>query len=388
MSFPKSLGFVAACSLAFALQAATGCGGSEFASDAGGGTASQAGSPTGEAGNDAAGVNGGGVAGGGGSLTGGCRGPEDCSDGDPCTQDVCQKDGKCVVSPKCAADQKCCEGDCGECCENSDCDDAVACTDDVCFAGTCQHQPSPTSCGAGHYCSLTDGCLSQEACKASDANACDDGSKCTSDSCEGALCVHAFCDDASRCCPETGCADECCSNQECNTDDDPCTVGVCTAGKCHQTPRCGDGEKCCPGLDGGATCGSCCAAADCSDNVACTVDACIEGRCFNAVGACDTGYTCDPTSGCKKDVECREDAQCASKGCGHCNDGTCSYGCEAGQVCCNNTCQGCCSADDCFDGIDCTDNACVEGKCKFTPNNKLCPLLQTCNVAKRGCVLL
>jgi hypothetical protein len=224
-------------------------------------------------------------------------------------------------------------------------------------------------------------------CQASAAGRCDDGSACTTDSCQGALCAHAFCDGATRCCPDTGCAAECCTNQECDTDDDLCTVGVCTAGRCSQVPRCADGEKCCSGAEG-ATCGSCCSAEDCNDGVVCTVDACIEGRCFNAAGSCDHGYSCDPAVGCKKDVECNIDIDCSSQGCGRCDSGTCHYGCGAGEVCCGNSCQGCCTAADCFDGIDCTDNVCADGKCSFPPNNKKCAVLQTCNIAKRGCVVL
>jgi len=45
-------------------------------------------------------------------------------------------------------------------------------------------------------------------------------------------------------------------------------------------------------------------------------------------------------------------------------------------------------AADCFDGIDCTDNFCTGGVCSFKANNKLCPLLQSCSIPKRGCVLL
>jgi len=387
LRLPNSFGFVAAVGIAFALQAATGCGGAEFASDvAVGGSAGSASQP-GDGGTEQGGSTGAGAPGTGGTILAGCRGPEDCSDGDPCTQDICNKDGVCVVSPQCEANQKCCEGDCGQCCENTDCDDAVACTDDICFAGACQHQPSPTSCGAGHYCSPVADCVAQEACSTAKPEACDDGDACTTDNCQGALCAHAFCDAARLCCPDSGCADECCTNQGCDSDDDPCTVGVCTAGKCSQAPRCSDGEQCCAGPDG-ATCGSCCTASDCGDGLPCTVDACIEGRCFNAPGSCDAGYTCDPTTGCKKDVECKQDVDCSSEGCGRCESGTCLYGCGATEVCCNNQCQGCCTANDCFDGIDCTDNACIEGKCKFTANNKLCPLLQTCKVAKHGCVLL
>ena len=82
------------------------------------------------------------------------------------------------------------------------------------------------------------------------------------------------------------------------------------------------------------------------------------------------------------------DADCQSEGCGRCQDGTCSYGCGAGKMCCANSCQQCCVDGDCYDGIDCTDNACVAGACKFTPNNKHCPLLQQCLVARKGCALL
>jgi hypothetical protein len=395
LSLPKSLGFVAALGLALALQAATGCSGSEFAGDVAGGGSAGAPDPGDggsepKAGTTSSGTSGGGTPGSGGSALGGCRGPEDCSDGDPCTQDVCRKDGVCVLSPTCATDERCCEGSCGECCDDVDCDDQVGCTEDICFAGTCQHQPDSASCGAGKYCSLLGDCMSQEACSAANPKACDDDSNCTVDSCESALCVHAFCadEDATRCCPTTGCAAECCTNQECDTDDDPCTVGVCDGGKCSQAPRCSDGEQCCAGGPAGATCGACCSAKECGDDVGCTVDACIEGRCYNAPGACDSGQTCDPIQGCLKNIECEDDGDCSSQGCGRCDEGTCVYGCGLGQVCCNNSCQGCCSAADCSDGIACTDDSCVEGRCKNAANNKNCPLLQSCNIVRKGCILL
>jgi hypothetical protein len=170
--------------------------------------------------------------------------------------------------------------------------------------------------------------------------------------------------------------------------DQPAPVGVCTAGTCSVAPRCGDGEKCCAGTDGGASCGSCCSAGDCADGVTCTVDLCVDGRCYNAVGKCDAGYTCDPADGCTKDVECEGDEECTGSSCGRCEGGICSYGCGAGLTCCGDSCQQCCDSADCFDGIDCTDNACVGGVCQFTPNNAKCPLLQKCVIARGGCALL
>ena len=35
-------------------------------------------------------------------------------------------------------------------------------------------------------------------------------------------------------------------------------------------------------------------------------------------------------------MECKADADCTSQGCGRCDNGTCAYGCDAGQVCCLN----------------------------------------------------
>jgi hypothetical protein len=398
-SYSTTLGVAGVFGLALALQAATGCGtadqftsGDPFTSVGGeGGEATapaEGGGGSGTAGSVTAGTNTeAGTPGSGGTLLGGCRGPEDCSDGDPCTQDVCRPDGVCVLSPKCAANQQCCEGDCGECCEDTDCDDNIGCTDDECFAGTCMHIPDSASCGAGKYCSLVGDCMAQEPCNPINPAACDDGSLCTKDACAINLCVHDFCSDATQCCPETGCANECCADQECDTDSDPCTVGVCAAGVCSLAPRCGDGEQCCATADG-ASCGSCCSAEECSDDVDCTVDSCVEGRCYNPPGSCEAGFTCDPVEGCTKDVECESDAECTSSSCGRCEEGTCAYGCGAGLVCCDNACQECCGNADCFDGIDCTDNACINGVCKFTANNKNCPLLHHCNVARRGCVLL
>jgi hypothetical protein len=299
------------------LQAAAGCGGSEFSDSTAQGLsgAPQAGARDGDAGQGASsdggnvGASGGSVSGsgstsGGESPNGGCRGPEDCADGDPCSVDSCRANGFCVLTAKCGPGEKCCEGDCGECCDDRDCSDGVDCTEDRCFAGACQHLPRPALCDAAHYCSLTEDCQPLEPCQDETEDECDDGSACTSDACQDNLCLHDFCSDGTRCCPETGCAAECCSDQECDGDDDPCTVGVCTDGKCGQAPLCGDGESCCVSPDGGASCGGCCSASDCQDAIGCTVDACVEGACV------------------------------------------------------------------------------------FTPNNKLCPALQRCLVAKGGCALL
>ena len=296
-SSSTTLGLVGIVALTLAPQLAAGCGtsgaGAPFSSvggqaDAGeaavpteGGGASEGGASATAGTNAIAGVPSSAEAGTPGVFNG-CRGPEDCGDDDPCTQDDCRADGICVLSPKCAAAEKCCEGDCGECCEHQDCDDNIGCTDDVCFAGGCQHVPDDGKCEQGEYCSLLGDCMAKEPCNPLDPAACNDGSTCTADDCSFGLCLHAFCSepDATQCCPETGCAKECCADQECDGDDDPCTVGRCGEGQCSLVPLCAEGEKCCATSDG-ASCGSCCSAEDCNDGIACTVDSCVEGRCYN-----------------------------------------------------------------------------------------------------------
>jgi hypothetical protein len=210
-----------------------------------------------------------------------CGGPEDCDDKHACTIDLCNADGTCDASPKCLGSQKCCddkEGECAECCVDADCDDGVSCTMNTCFSGQCMFVPQDTECDATQYCSVKDGCRARAACgivPGESPDVCDDGSACTADSCENNLCQHDYCGSdpaANLCCEGTGCA-ACCNDSQCDTKGDPCKIGSCTGGKCGTVDRCPAGQECCPSADGlTATCGSCCSAAECDDNVGCTDD--------------------------------------------------------------------------------------------------------------------
>lgn len=208
-----------------------------------------------------------------------CSGPESCDDGDNCTTDFCTTEGSCAWASKCPGN-RCCNGECAECCDDVDCDDQVSCTQNVCFAGRCMYVPDDTACAAGEFCSVTESCRTKTPCAASDtAESCADSSACTTDSCQNGFCEHEFCAEDGLCC-ENGCADDCCDDGQCQDDDrDPCTVGSCQDGKCQQVPLCAAGEQCCPSPDGlTASCGSCCSAADCDDGVGCTKDSCTGTR--------------------------------------------------------------------------------------------------------------
>jgi hypothetical protein len=341
-----------------------------------------------------------------------CGGPEDCDDGVSCTTDLCNADGTCNTSPKCAGAQKCCEGDCAECCDDADCDDGVSCTVNTCFSGQCMYVPEDSACDATQYCSAKDGCRARAACgilvDADPLAECDDQNGCTTDICADNFCRHDFCGKGAAdptltmCCEGTGCAKDCCNDAQCDTDNDPCTVGSCKEGKCSLAPLCAKGQQCCPGADGRtATCGSCCSAAECDDRVSCTEDACGGGQCSHTptTKKCTAGEVCNALKGCQKADICKDSSDChPTNGCQlnpTCEDGSCHFdSCGAGTKCCvsagsatsTSTCAACCDASECSDNIACTNDSCGPSGCNHEPVDANCPIEgQRCDPAL-GCV--
>jgi hypothetical protein len=347
----------------------------------------------------------------GGSTTGqggtgtavACGGPEDCNDNDACTIDRCNADGSCDASAMCQGTQKCCEGECAQCCEDSDCDDGVSCTNSTCFAGQCMYIPDDSRCEPTQYCSIQDDCRAKQVCGLVDgediAAVCDDGSPCTSDTCEGNFCQHGFCngsEEGALCCPDKGCAKQCCVDAQCDKDDDPCTVGACSDdGLCSLVQLCPGDQQCCPSADNEtATCGACCSAEDCDDDVSCTDDKCAGGQCSSTPddARCDDGYYCDPNPnrGCQKAPTCQNAAECVPpspcQSNPRCADGRCEFdNCSLGTKCCQDGCAVCCGASECDDGIACTKDACTSSGCSHQPDDSLCPG-QICDANLGGCI--
>lgn len=361
---------------------ATGVGGSNGAGGTGNGASGS--------GDDGAGAS--------GSVN--CEGPEDCDDKNICTTDRCNADGTCDASPKCGGSDRCCNGDCQQCCDDADCDDGLSCTENTCFSGQCMFVPKDSACAPTEYCSANDGCTPRQACTGlpgESAAVCDDKASCTSDTCQGGLCQHKFCDPSSEaklCCEGIGCA-ACCNDSQCDDDKDPCTVGSCQDGKCSLVALCGKDQECCPSADGTtATCGTCCSADDCDDRVGCTVDKCGGNQCSNTPSAekCGgAGYVCDPKLGCVKAPDCTVSTDCKPTACqsnGKCENGACHFdGCAVGTTCCanGNGCAACCSDAGCNDNIACTKDACAATGCTHIPDNTQCPMGYVCS-ALSGCV--
>ena len=331
----------------------------------------------------------------------------DCSDGNPCTADSCDKDkGECSHAK--AAD-------------GSACDDGDACTgNDACKSASCQGKA--TNCGDGNPCT-TDACDPSLGCNHEPAlgAACDDGDKCTvGDSCKAGGCsagppkscegsgpcaitacepttgacaatgvgVGATCDDGNACTVSDGCLAGSCLGKPKSCDD----ADVCTTDACDPKTGCASTQALSPdgkplACDDGNACslGDACGDKGCSgtqvtcdDGNPCTKDACDLAQGCTAVAldagaGCDDGDACTGADACKAGVcagtavgcddgnACTVDACLAGKGCvqgagqGACDDGN---ACTTSDACSDSACKGKDVTTSCNDGNPCTDDAC------------------------------
>ncbi len=197
----------------------------------------------------------------GGAATGACtygtaNDGTACSDGDSCTTNDQCKAGLCRGAPKCpgadaACHRTCNLGACGTFSRptGSACDDADACTlFDTCDA-TGQCKGVPRDCSDANVCTSQD-CAPNGRCVSviHSSLTCDDGDKCTKDSCNPytGSCVHE--PDPTACCLAKGKActasDTCCQGQ--------CESGICVPNCAAEGQSCAS-KACCDGglCDGG-----------------------------------------------------------------------------------------------------------------------------------------
>ena len=194
----------------------------------------------------------------------------ECDDGNPCTADSCGEGVGCEHEPaagECDDQNACTEGDScvgGVCLGGSmlDCSDGNVCTDDLCdLTDGCVFNTNTIPCNDGNLCTTDDVCAGGECVGSGELN-CDDGNDCTADSCaEGAGCKHE---------PADG---ECEDGNAC-TVDDFCNDGNCLPGG---DLVCDDG-KFCNGVESCEPVTGCIAGdpPDLGDGVTCTVDTCDD----------------------------------------------------------------------------------------------------------------
>ncbi|MCB9728169.1 MAG: hypothetical protein H6746_06790 [Deltaproteobacteria bacterium] len=278
---------------------------------------------------------------------GGCVEGKACNDQDPCTfNDQCAG-GSCRGTP-------------------IDCTDGVPCTDDVCVGGACTNPLSPGFCLLDGACWTAmqarpqNGCLRCDPAQntkqwsPNDGFPCDDGDPCTGpDQCQAGACAS--------------------TPLQCPDDGNPCTIEPCSAGVCQSQPLtgqpCDDGDPCSSDdvCDNGQCSGT---VLSCDDGLACTQDLCgptgcehvaIEGLCAIG-GACYGNGQTNPADPCQRcDPTQAQDGWTGAADGTPCDDGD---ACTTADACKGGVCMSA-SAPCPDDGDPCTKPTCAGGSCGF-----------------------
>ena len=349
--------------------------------------------------------------------------PPNCGDNVVCTADSCiEATDTCahVVSNAACSNGLFCDG--SETCDPTlgcrpgtppNCNDKVACTADTCDEANdiCAHVVNNASCSNGVFCDGAEVCNPTLGCRPGPATTCNDNIDCTTDRCVEAndTCTHApvnsvcindkFCDGVETCSPTLGCQagtpPNCMDNVACT--EDRCVEATDSCAHVEFDAACNNGLFC----DGVERCEELLgcyagAAPSCSDNVDCTVDACIEATdsCSHTASnaLCNDGLFCDgveicsPLLGCQPGTapDCDDDITCTLDSCSEvaheCVNTPKNTPCNNGQFC-DGTEQcdpliGCVpgTPPNCADALTCTDDTCIEATdmCLHDPNGALC----------------
>jgi hypothetical protein len=213
----------------------------------------------------------GGAGGAGGTHTGGTSGTGGTA------ADECQTDEDCPAQrPHCSFKE------CVECVNHTDCEGlTVLCEEGACLTQSCDltEEEIIAKCGdSGRYCLILSGYDCAEQTCIFGMRDCDDGDRCTQDSCSDTeeSCVHTFHPPDGN---ESGTLE--CDN---GIDDD------------------------CDGLTDmqEVSCGGCSLDAECDDGNPCTVDSCVGNACANEPEA--TLVACDDGDDCTQNDHCYEGA--------------------------------------------------------------------------------
>ncbi len=309
--------------------------------------------------------------------------PSSCDDGNLCSVDGCDPstgcqhanatDGTVCATAGCAGlllgkGGACQAGACTLFAAPVDCDDNNTCTDDFCSPNTgCSHQANLASCSDGNPCTADDTCA-LGVCVGGGATNCSDDNVCTDDTCSPTQgCIHVPgspgkpCDDGSVC-----------------TVNDACTGGHCAPGSALV---CDDKNPCTTDTcDGKSGCSFSNNTNPCEDSSQCSTGAfCNNGKCGVAANPCNDGNpctidSCDGLGGCKH-ATVADGASCSAQSCtgivfqgaATCQSGVCGampdpIGCNDGNACTDDLCNGLNGCLHPFNAAPCSDgNVCTTG---------------------------
>ncbi|NUN15080.1 MAG: hypothetical protein HUU55_15730 [Myxococcales bacterium] len=227
-----------------------------------------------------------------------------CSDGNPCTADLCDsKGGACsnvAINGACDDQDVCTSGDecvAGKCVGKPQlkCTDANPCTDEFCdpIEG-CQFVPNALVCSDGDPCTEGDQCK-EGVCVPGLPKGCNDNNPCTSDGCgPKGQCEYTPilgpCNDSDPCTADDQCqagicagipkADCCATDSDCPNPQPECLDVACVAGTCKTKTFCPT-DACGPNpCDESVSCGSCFA-----------FETCVSGKCYETCSPSDKNVT-------------------------------------------------------------------------------------------------
>ena len=253
-----------------------------------------------------------------------CLEDNDCDDEDACTEDVCNLvTNTCETTPiELTGSKPCCN-------VTGDCFDSNVCTNEICIANQCRYGTEPVDleeCASGKCCASNDDLNGNGS-----ADACEVAGSCAPWQCK------------NHCCVETKdlTGDMCLTDNDCD-DGDIFTWRKCVDCVCELQPQ----IVCDADHD------------NCDDGNPCTEDACdlIQGLC---------AYV--PVSNC-----CAANTDCIPAVPDPCTN----YQCILSQnICQNSYIPNCCDSDDdpkCNDFDVCTEDYCVNGKCRHSTDNPDC----------------
>lgn len=246
------------------------------------------------------------------------------------------------------------------------CDDGFACTDATCSLTShgCSITPSTTYCGSvsvpclDNVCDPSDPGADSTGCVYTNrTGACEDYRSCTDDYCNPATgCVHVA--HVERCDDGKGCTKDFCYTNDTDVDN----------------------------LGGVGT--GCYFRVDCDDNVACTID-----RCVNVTGNRDRCLHTVDNLLCEDYVDCTYELACDAENPGYSNTPGCikipmHEWCDDHDPCTIDTCEPELGSKDscvhtnmtCDDCIDCTVDSCTDGDCDNDAVDELCDDHYDCTV--------
>jgi hypothetical protein len=336
-------------------------------------------------------------------MNGSCMsGPMSCDDGNSCTMDTCMpavgcthmvnegmpcEDGSaCTVADTCIAGV--CKGGnntCGPCSADADCNDNNPCTTDKCGAtNVCEINlgTGGVPCDDGNACTMADKCDPLGKCYGAPLK-CDDGNVCTSDMCDPLKgCTSVAIADGTTCTTGDLCTASSCQAASCTVAQNLCvgTCGnlVCDAGETAQscpkdcsgggTSTCGD-NKCTPPESPN----SC--AFDCASTSQCGMSKCAGpwgacGQNVDCVKAVDCTYLCGTDSACKQ--SCQNAVPSPSKSLVSATLNCLAANCSSTATCGNGICEAGESSASC--PPDCKSSICGNGICEAGESSASCPM--------------